>query len=122
MATFLLLAIKFYSLLPCGSIRFDKLANFGADVNGLDIDDFTNGFGGKGSNVGRAGLRINEENVLSFDCTQPPYPAGKRLPANRDAVRFEQCQKLFEYSLLVHIEGIRPKQILKKERGTSRYN
>ena len=121
MATFLFLAIGFYFSLLCGSIGFDKLTYFRAEVNGLDIDDFGNGVGGKSGNVCAGRLGIDEENMLSLDGAQPPYPACERLPANCDAVGLKQRQKLIEYLLLVHIEGIRSKQTLKKEHGTGRY-
>jgi len=96
-----------------GTASFDKLTNFGPEVDILDIDNFGDGFCGQHRNVGGGGLGIDEEDVPAFDGAQPPCPAGKGFPTNRDAIGLKQHHKLFKYSLLVHR--------FKKEQEKGRY-
>jgi hypothetical protein len=48
-------------------IGFDELSDFGAEIDGLDIDDITDGFGGQCGDVSGRGLGIDEEYVASLD-------------------------------------------------------
>jgi hypothetical protein len=92
---------------------FDKLTDFGTKINVFDIDDFADGVGAQGGNLGRRGLGVNEEYLFVFYGAEAATAAAKRLIANVYAVGFEQSNQVFKYSLLIHrstkITGVQEK-------------
>ena len=84
----------------------DELADFGAEVDGIDVEDFWQCEGGVSGGFEAGGLGIDEEDVLIFDFAEASAGAGERFVSDADAVAGEQVEEVFGESLFIHFKKI----------------